>query len=289
MKTALVLYFPVIHNGILGFIENHPAYPIFIIGEELILEVEKNNEEESRSVVRDKRKLSEDHILCFLQTATFGSRDVKILDAQNIEELSCFDSVILPEDSFHRAFVECFKKNIPEAFFENSFFRWDKIRTLNKDEKITDLTISAQELRGLGFFKFVEESKEISQRSPDWWRQVGAVLVKDGQQVSSAFNQHLPSEFETYFSGDPRANFNAGEYIELSVAAHAEASLISLAAKKGISTKGGELFVTTFPCPPCAIHIALSGISRVYFIEGYSMVNSVDIFKEFGVEVFRVV
>jgi dCMP deaminase len=105
----------------------------------------------------------------------------------------------------------------------------------------------------------------------------------------SAHNTHLPSVYEVYYAGDPRSNFNAGESIEISKAIHSEASIIAQASKYGVSTKGCELFVTTFPCPACANLIALSGITRVYFADGYSLVGSIDVLREYGVEVVRVV
>jgi len=235
------------------------------------------------------RRLSQDDITRYLQSVYLDTRSISTLLLDNIKRINKYETIILPDDSFHRSFVKRFKEDLPTCIFENCFLRWDRMPTLNKDYVITDLTISDLDLRKFGLFQFVERAESEAQRSPDWWRQVGAVLVKDGSQILTAFNQHLPTELETYFSGDPRSNFNAGEYIELSVSAHAEAGLIALAAKKGIVTKECELFVTTFPCPPCAISITLSGIKRVFFVEGYSMINSVEIFKEYGVEVVRVI
>jgi tRNA(Arg) A34 adenosine deaminase TadA len=41
------------------------------------------------------------------------------------------------------------------------------------------------------------------------------------------------------------------------------------AGREGISTVGGRLFVTTFPCHYCARHIVSAGIYEVQFIEPY--------------------
>ena len=50
-------------------------------------------------------------------------------------------------------------------------------------------------------------------------------------------------------------------------AVHAEARLIAAAARTGVSTDGAAMYVTDFPCPPCAKLIAGAGIGRLYFRE----------------------
>jgi len=40
-------------------------------------------------------------------------------------------------------------------------------------------------------------------------------------------------------------------------------------ARNGISTRGGYLFCTTFPCHNCAKHIVAAGITRVFYVEPY--------------------
>lgn len=50
---------------------------------------------------------------------------------------------------------------------------------------------------------------------------------------------------------------------------HAEMSSISDAARLGLSTSGGTLYCTTFPCHMCAKHIIAAGLGRVVFLEPY--------------------
>jgi dCMP deaminase len=64
--------------------------------------------------------------------------------------------------------------------------------------------------------------------------------------------------------------------------------LIAEAAREGISTKGAVVYVTDFPCPPCAKLIAGAGISRLYFRTGYAVLDGEDVLAEAGVEVVRV-
>jgi deoxycytidylate deaminase len=60
-----------------------------------------------------------------------------------------------------------------------------------------------------------------------------------------------------------------GELLEFSRAVHAEMDALLSAARKGISTVGARLFVTTFPCHNCARHIVAAGVDEVQYIEPY--------------------
>jgi deoxycytidylate deaminase len=60
-----------------------------------------------------------------------------------------------------------------------------------------------------------------------------------------------------------------GELIEFSRAVHAEMDAILTAARKGVTTVGTRLFVTTYPCHYCARHIVSAGIDEVQYIEPY--------------------
>jgi deoxycytidylate deaminase len=60
-----------------------------------------------------------------------------------------------------------------------------------------------------------------------------------------------------------------GALLEFSRSVHAEMDALVSAARKGVSTLGGKLFVTTFPCHNCARHIVAAGIDEVQFIEPY--------------------
>jgi len=50
---------------------------------------------------------------------------------------------------------------------------------------------------------------------------------------------------------------------------HAEMSAIVDAAKRGVAVRGGEMYVTAFPCHNCAKHIIAAGITRVIYLEPY--------------------
>lgn len=88
--------------------------------------------------------------------------------------------------------------------------------------------------------------------------------------------------------GDPRSNFFQGVGLDLSTATHAEAGLIAAAARAGRSTDGATMFVTTYPCPPCAKLIAGAGIARLYYRDGYAVLDGADVLAAAGIEVVHV-
>lgn len=98
----------------------------------------------------------------------------------------------------------------------------------------------------------------------------------------------MPSPHTPYMDGDPRNAFHKGVNIELGTALHAEKGIICEAAKRGISLKGAYLYVTTFPCPPCAKAIVAAGFKRCYYSSGYALLDGESILKESGVEVVYV-
>ncbi|GAA4241044.1 hypothetical protein GCM10022254_68330 [Actinomadura meridiana] len=69
---------------------------------------------------------------------------------------------------------------------------------------------------------------------------------------------------------------------------HAGASIISRAARKGVSLEGTDLYVTTFPCPACARLIAESGIARCFFTAPYSLLEGDEVLRTAGVELIWV-
>jgi dCMP deaminase len=48
------------------------------------------------------------------------------------------------------------------------------------------------------------------------------------------------------------------------------------------------MYVTTFPCPPCAKMIAFSGVKKLYYAGGYGVLDGEAIMKSKGVEIIFV-
>ena len=52
--------------------------------------------------------------------------------------------------------------------------------------------------------------------------------------------------------------------------------------------EGCDLYVTTFPCPPCAHISAFTGIKHLFYMDGYSLVAGAEVLQAKDVEIIRV-
>ncbi|OGZ27843.1 MAG: hypothetical protein A2365_03980 [Candidatus Nealsonbacteria bacterium RIFOXYB1_FULL_40_15] len=135
----------------------------------------------------------------------------------------------------------------------------------------------------------MQEATEESKKSSEWWRRIGAVLVKDGKTLIRRYNKDIPSDHTPYQLGEPRDFFKPGERHDIASTIHAEQGIVAEAAKSGISLEGSSIYVTTFPCPVCAKIIACSGIKRVYFAEGGSNFDAKKVLESAGLKIIHVV
>jgi dCMP deaminase len=269
---------PAIHAGYLKFIKRQVVKDVFVIDNDMAVDLIPRLE-------RDIRAMSAKEVISLLQGLLKGYK-FQVLKKNNVKMvMSSFKEIIMPnEDVSKKIAQKYFSEN--QVKYIDTFLRWDisnsvKAATPKNDYEVTESQIHR---------KLMDIAISESRQSSDWWRQVGSLIVKDGKVILSAHNQSSPSEnYTVEVFGDPRSNFDAGQNIELSKFIHAEAYLISLAAKKGLSLDGTSIFVSTFPCPVCSKLIANAGIAEVYFKEGYSLLDAEDIFKAKDIKIIRVV
>jgi len=261
MSEVVVAYVPVLHEGYRRFLEAHGRdRPLFIVGPDLYADY--------RPLAKDIRCL--DAELVARSVAAWGlCEEVSVLDGEGARLLAtAAPEITLPAEDVSYQIVERFFSRCPVRY-DSAFLRWDKsrsvqmlapraIREVDVDEMVSDLA-GAAELAAAG--------------SIDWWRQVGAAMRLGDGDVLCATNEHLPHPLGAYAAG------------EISTSVHAEARLIAEAARQGRSTEGAALYVTDFPCPPCAKLIASAGIARLYFREGYAVLDGNDVLEAAGVEI----
>ncbi len=276
MSEAVLAYVPVLHEGYRRFLETHgPGRALYLIGAEL--------HSEQRPLAKDIRALDAEHA-----AAAIGAwgicESVAVLDLAGAERLAAESpALIAPAEDVSYAVVERFFARC-DVRYDTVFLRWDKTRTAALlepeaeparagDQPLAELAAAAAAAAG---------------GSIDWWRRVGAAIRFADGTVETAHNEHLPHPLAAYAAGDPRSNFYKGVALELSSAHHAEARLIAGAARAGRATEGAVMYVTDFPCPPCAKLIAAAGVARVYFREGYAVLDGEDVLRDAGVELLRV-
>jgi dCMP deaminase len=273
MTSAVLAYVPVLHEGYRRFVERHArGRRLFLIGPELYADY--------RPLAKDVRAL--DAELAARAIASWGlAEEVRVLDLDGAVLLASESpSLILPAEDVSYQVVERYFPRC-EVLYDTAFLRWDKSKSVQMLEP-SDVPVVAED-EALG-----ELAEAAARRSIDWWRQVGAAMRLASGQLISAANEHNPHPLSPYAVGDPRSNFYKGVHLELSTATHAEAALIANAARRGLPTEGATMYVTDFPCPPCAKLIAGAGVAKLLFRTGYAVLDGRDVLEAAGVEIVRV-
>lgn len=91
-------------------------------------------------------------------------------------------------------------------------------------------------------------------------KHVGAIITRKGRCVSWGYNGAPPGLPHCQHLGDVKPCTNA---------THAEANALAFAARQGISTANGTLYVAVSPCEVCARLLIAAGIERVVYAEQY--------------------
>lgn len=275
MKVAAA-YIPVVHRGHQEFLKKVQPDVLYVLG--------KSFQADFPFLERDIRALTPHEIQKMCQTLGFAS-DVRILEKDTLSDLKKAQKIIFSDDHVMRMLAEKYLSGI-SVDFEKIFLRWDKMAAITATPVSSDGEISTKELDRT----FLQSARYEARKSSNWWRQVGAVAVKNQKIIFAGFNEHKPSEHITYIEGDPRSNFDAGDphlknmYTEI----HGEANVIAQAARQGVSLQDASIYVTTFPCPSCALQIIESGIREIYYADGYSNLNAEQNLRSAGIKLIRV-
>jgi dCMP deaminase len=276
MNKVVLAYVPVLHEGYRRFFERHARdRPLYLIGPELHADY--------RPLAKDVRALPAADAAAAIAGWEIAS-SVAVLDRAGAEALAAQGpSLILPAEDISSQVVE---RYFPRAAvrYDPVFLRWDKSKTVQMLDPQPGASVAEDALVA----ELEDAAQGAAARSIDWWRQVGAALRFADGTLEVATNVHHPHELAPYAAGDPRSNFTQGVELELSTATHAEAALIAQAARDGRATAGATIYVTDFPCPPCAKLIANAGIAKLYYRRGYAVLDGSDVLEAAGVEIVSV-
>ncbi len=272
-RRTLLLHVPVIHAGYLGFfvrnkdrIEN-----IYLIPDSLI---------EKLSLIKpDIAAIPTNEMQNLL--SSLGHTKVAVFSENIVEELSK-KPLLLINDRISRELQKVYflKSDIE---WDSVFLRWD-IDSIHTEESTV-----LPETHELFDQDMIHRAYVESEKSSDWWRHVGALLVRDKHILYTSYNHGMPSDHTSYQRGAVRDFLKPGEQPELVDTIHAEQDIISRAAKEGVALEGTTLYVTHFPCPVCAKLIITAGIKKCFFSEGWSTLASAPLFESAGIEIVKVV
>lgn len=265
------MYMPVVHVGYTTLIEKLAPDRILIISDETANKFDKRR--------KDIRALKSDQII-FLVKNLFPNVAVESFSENtSIED---YEEIHMPvEDISENILAHYLAEKV--IIWESVFLRYDSKKSMTPQEVIPDRVVSRTDP---AIAVIIAQLENEAAKSPDWWRQVPASVVKDGKVLSLCRNVHVPSDVITYALGDPRSNAQKGIATNVGKAAHAEPLACFLAGVEGC--KDAILYVGTFPCPQCANFIMFTGIKSLYFVEGYAMVDGAENLRSQGIEIVKV-
>jgi dCMP deaminase len=126
---------------------------------------------------------------------------------------------------------------------------------------------------------FKEIVQVTAKRSPCDRLQVGCLFVVDNRIVSQGYNGFLP--------GCRHESILRDGHEQATV--HAEQNAIADCAKRGVSCKKAEAYITHYPCIICIIIMRASGIQTIKYKHDYKHDSLVDYFsKEMNVGLFKI-
>lgn len=266
--TRILLYLPVLHAGYQDLFDRHPDAGILLLG--------TGFQDDFPVLRKDIRALPPAVAAGYL-----GAR-ARVVEPGDLPDALTGQPVIMPDEEITHALAARYA--LTDVTFERTFLRWDRGWSQPRRPVGYDGTVASDALSQ----RLIGEVTEAARHSSDWWRQVGAAVVRDGTVLDVAYNRHQPTEYAPYLHGDPRNDFSRGVRTDLSTATHAEAALVGRAARDGTALAGADLYVSTFPCPACARLIAESGIRRCFFAGPYAVLDGEDILRAAAVELIWV-
>jgi dCMP deaminase len=273
----VLLYLPVIHAGYEQFLQRHAdAREILLLGDGFTRSYP--------SLAKDIRALPPERAASYLRTAA-GQARVRVIEPADIATAVTGDVLVLPDEEITRDLAA--RHGLERGrtvVFDRTFLRWGRDWATARSPVSFDGEITVEELPR----QLLGAAQALSQRSSDWWRQVGAVAARGHQVLGCAWNRHYPTEYAPYLNGDPRDGFERGVRADLSTALHAEAAVVSRAAREGTSLAGADLYTTTFPCPACARLIAEAGFRRCFFAGQYSVLDGEHVLRAAAVDLIWV-
>jgi dCMP deaminase len=133
---------------------------------------------------------------------------------------------------------------------------------------------------------FLKIATVVAQRSTCHRHDVGAVLVRDKQILSTGYNGAAAGTKDCLELGCLRDELKipSGTRHEICRAVHAEQNAIIQAALHGVTTDDSTLYCTHSPCNLCAKIMVNAGVKRVVCINYYPDDSWQSLFNEAGVK-----
>jgi len=176
---VIIIYIPALHKGYIDFILKHNPERVYLIDLNLIRKIPK--------LERDIRAI--DSLTMSKAIGEIITPKVFILNENNISEINSLMEIIMPDEDVSFEFYKNHLNSFNVSFHSN-FLRWDKHNTFKKETVVPDRIISRNDFDREVMIQAFNEAE----KSPDWWRQVGAVVLREKEILFKGFNRPLPSD-----------------------------------------------------------------------------------------------
>lgn len=126
--------------------------------------------------------------------------------------------------------------------------------------------------------RFMAKVNDAARRSNCVRRTVGAVIVLQGNVVSTGWNG-VPEDYgDCREAGCPRCmnGGDTGSGYETCICIHAEQYAIADAARRGVSTKDTTLYVNLRPCLQCLAIAKASGVRQIFYGEDWKYSDEIE-------------
>lgn len=126
---------------------------------------------------------------------------------------------------------------------------------------------------------FIEMAFNFAKLSKAQRRQVGCIIVKDGQVISNGFNG-TPSGFDNCCEEPIHSSVDDCYTLQTKPEVlHAESNALMKIARSTNSSIGSTMYLTCSPCFECAKLIIQSGIARLVYKEDYRKEDGIDLLR----------
>lgn len=164
--------------------------------------------------------------------------------------------------------------------------KWGKIFLPEKKQR----EVVIAETRDSFDASMIDKTFDIVQQSNCWYNPAGCVIVLNGKIVSEATSTSWDKEnFDQIPFKWQELELAEGERMNFGETMHSEPLAIAIAAKNGVKLEGATIYLTKFPCLPCASVIIGAGIKKVVFEDDSYGLADAHILAENGVELVKIV
>lgn len=126
---------------------------------------------------------------------------------------------------------------------------------------------------------YMETARAFSMLSYAERKKVGVVAITPQDILLTSWNGRVAG-------GENQCEID-GQDVTRPDVLHAEANIVSKAAREGISLKGSTVVVTLSPCLPCAMQMYQAGIVSVIYDGTYRDTTGIDFLRNHGVNIIK--